>query len=145
MTKLKTTNSSIFFDKIADLLKKARKSVVQTVNQTMVYTYFEIGKTIVEEEQKGEERAEYGKQLLKELSKRLSNEFGKGFSQRNLEQMRRFYLVYGKQQTLSAKSENQKAKTVSAEFKLSWSHYVKLIRIETEEKRKFYELEARKN
>jgi predicted nuclease of restriction endonuclease-like (RecB) superfamily len=145
MTEVKTTNSNTFFDKIAGLLKAARKSVVQTVNQTMVYTYFEIGKTIVEEEQKGKERAEYGKQLLKELSKRLSNEFGKGFSQRNLEQMRKFYLVYGKQQTMSAKSENQKTKTLSAKFKLSWSHYIKLIRIDTEEERKFYELEAIEN
>ncbi len=145
MIKLKTTDSSNFFEKIAGLLKNARKSLVQTVNQTMVYTYFEIGKTIVEEEQKGKERAEYGKQLLKELSKRLSNEFGKGFSQRNLEQMRKFYIVYGKQQITSFEKEDQKAKTLSAEFKLSWSHYIKLIRIDPEEERKFYELESIEN
>ena len=145
MIKLKTTESSNFFERIADLLKNARKSLVQTVNQTMVYTYFEIGKTIVEEEQKGKERAEYGKQLLKELSKRLINEFGKGFSQRNLEQMRKFYIVYGKQQITSFKNKNQKTKTLSAEFKLSWSHYIKLIRIDTEEERKFYELESIEN
>ena len=70
---------SIFFDKITSLLHHARKSVVHTVNKTMVYTYFEIGRIIVEEEQKGKERAKYGKYLLKELSIRLNSEFSKGF------------------------------------------------------------------
>jgi predicted nuclease of restriction endonuclease-like (RecB) superfamily len=99
----------------------------------MVQTYFDIGKVIVEEEQGGEERAKYGKYILKELSERLTKEFGKGFSQRNLEQMRQFYLNYSKAQTLSA------------EFKLSWSHYIKLMRIDNEQERKFYEIEAIEN
>jgi predicted nuclease of restriction endonuclease-like (RecB) superfamily len=99
----------------------------------MVYTYFEIGRMIVEEEQNGKERAEYGKQILKELSKRLNAEFGKGFSQRNLEQMRQFYLIYSKTQTLSA------------EFNLSWSHYLKLMRIDNEEERSYYQIEAYEN
>jgi predicted nuclease of restriction endonuclease-like (RecB) superfamily len=99
----------------------------------MVYTYFEIGRMIVEEEQNGKERAEYGKQILKELSKRLNAEFGKGFSQRNLEQMRQFYLIYSKTQTLSA------------EFNLSWSHYLKLMRIDNEEERGYYQIEAYEN
>jgi predicted nuclease of restriction endonuclease-like (RecB) superfamily len=99
----------------------------------MVYTYFEIGRMIVEEEQNGKERAEYGKQILKELSKRLNAEFGKGFSQRNLEQMRQFYLTYSKTQTLSA------------EFNLSWSHYLKLMRIDNEEERSYYQIEAYEN
>ena len=132
MNKIKQINKN-FYTKIAQLLQDARKSVVQTVNKTMVYTYFEIGRMIVEEEQKGKERAEYGKQLLKDLSKRLTTEFGKGFSVTNLQQMKNFYLIYGKQQTLSAK------------FKLSWSHYLKLLRIENEDERKFYELEAIEN
>ena len=68
------------FTKIAGLLQTARQNVVRAVNQTMVYTYYEIGRTIVEDEQQGKERAEYGKQVLKELSKRLSEQFGKGFS-----------------------------------------------------------------
>ncbi len=133
MDTIKPNNESEFYNKVANLLKKARKSVVQTVNKTMVHTYFEIGRMIVEEEQNGKERAEYGKQILKELSKKLNAEFGKGFSQRNLEQMRQFYLVYSKTQT------------VSAEFNLSWSHYLKLMRIENEEERKYYQIEAYEN
>ena len=130
MAGVKKKDSSSFFDKIADLLKQARNTVVKAVNSTMVMTYFEIGKMIVEEEQGGSRRAEYGKQILKELSDRLTKEFGKGFSVTNLQQMKVFYLTYEKQQT------------VSAEFKLSWSHYLKLMRIDNVEERKFYELEA---
>ena len=130
MNKIERNTQNDFYNRVVTLLKEARKSVVQTVNKTMVYTYFEIGRMIVEEEQKGEERAEYGKRIIKELSKRLISEFGKGFSQRNLEQMRQFYLTYSKTQTLSA------------EFNLSWSHYLKLMRIENEDERKFYEKEA---
>jgi len=75
-----TQNSDVnFCNKVVDLLKEARKSIVQSVNKTMVITYFEIGKLIIEEEQNGKERAEYGKQIIKELSARLSIEFGKGF------------------------------------------------------------------
>src|SRR5690606_12088678 len=118
-----------FFDKVTNLLKQARSSVVNSINRTMVYTYFEIGRMIVEEEQGGRVRAEYGKHILQELATRLTSEFGKGFSQRNLEQMRQFYLIYSKTQT------------VSAEFNLSWSHYLKLMRIDNEDERKFYEIE----
>lgn len=101
-------------------MKQARNSVVQTINQTMVRTYFEIGRIIIEEEQKGKERAEYGKQLISELSSRLTQDFGKGFSATNLKQMRSFYLMYSKGQTLSD------------QFELSWSHYLKLMRIDDE-------------
>jgi len=132
-----------FYNKVAELLKEARKSVVQTVNKTMVYTYFEIGRMIVEEEQNGKERAEYGKQILKELSNRLNTEFGKGFSVTNLQQMKNFYKIYGKQQTVSAKSEN--AIVQNDNLKLSWSHYLFLMRIDNIEKRKFYELETIEN
>ena len=129
--------------KISDLLNEARKRVLQTVNHTMVLTYFEIGRMIVEEEQNGKERADYGKQLLSELSNSLNKEFGKGFSITNLQQMRQFYFVYSKQQTLSVKSE--KGQIESNEFKLSWSHYLKLMRIDDELERKFYEIETFKN
>ena len=122
-----------FFGKVIDLLNSARQQVVRHINLTMVHTYFEIGRMIVEEEQNGENRAEYGKGLLKELSKTLTNEFGKGFSETNIRQMRSFYLIFQKQQTLSA------------EFSLSWSHYLKLMRIEEENERKFYEIESVKN
>lgn len=125
-------NTKLYVE-IITLLKSARKKVIATVNQTMVITYFEIGKMIVEEEQKGEDRAKYGKQLLKGLSQRLTKEFGRGFSVTNLKQMRSFYLAYSKGQTLSD------------EFNLSWSHYLMLMRLDNIEERKFYEIEAFKN
>ena len=133
MNNIRKTDSDIFYDGVAKLLTEARSSVVKTINKTMVYTYFEIGRMIVEEEQKGNVRAEYGKQVIIELSRKLTEEFGKGFSRRNLEQMRQFYLTYSKTQT------------VSAEFNLSWSHYMKLMRIDNENERKFYEIESLEN
>lgn len=144
-----------FFSQIVDLLQSARSNVVRTINQTMVLTYFEIGRIIVEEEQGGKERAAYGKQLLKELSKVLTKEFGRGFSVQNLERMRSFYLAYSisstalriskKGQTMSDELQNEKSQTISAQFHLSWSHYLKLLRIDDENERKFYEIEAVKN
>ena len=139
-----------FYSQIVDLLQSARNKVVRTVNQTMVLTYFEIGKMLVEEEQGGKERADYGKHILKELSKVLTKEFGKGFSVDNLENMRRFYLAYGKSETLSRISSKTISETSSRELKnnefiLSWSHYLKLIRIDDENERKFYEIESFKN
>lgn len=152
MSKIEKRTNKDFYDKVIALLSNARKSVVQTINTTMVYTYFEIGKIIIEEEQKGKERAEYGKQILKGLSERLKAEFGRGFSQRNLEQMRQFYLVYSIPQTVSAELRNKKSETLSRkgriasdEFSLSWSHYLHLMRIENPDERKFYEIEAINN
>jgi predicted nuclease of restriction endonuclease-like (RecB) superfamily len=129
--------------KISILLNESRQRVIQTVNHTMVLTYFEIGKIIVEEEQNGKERADYGSQLLSGLSGSLTQEFGKGFSITNLQQMRQFYTVYSKQQTLSVNSEKDLIQ--SLDFKISWSHYLKLMRIEDELERKFYEIETYKN
>ena len=88
------------FQHVVELLQNARQQVLRTVNSTMVYTYFEIGRMIVEEEQNGKERAEYGKQILKGLSEQLSNQFGKGFSVINLENMRKFYLIYSNSSSL---------------------------------------------
>ena len=122
-----------FIKEIKELLKSARNKVYQNINEIMTKTYFEIGKRIVEEEQKGKSRADYGKALLKNLSIELTKEFGKGFSVDNLENMRRFYLVYSKSETVSRK------------FKLSWSHYIFLSRIKNDDERKFYEIEAIKN
>ena len=99
----------------------------------MVLTYFEIGRMIVEEEQNGKERAGYGKQLLVVLSNKLTEDFGKGFSETNIKQMRSFYINYTKRQTASDK------------FKLSWSHYLKLMRIDDEKERSFYKIESSKN
>jgi predicted nuclease of restriction endonuclease-like (RecB) superfamily len=125
--------STELFSKIADLLHAARQHVVRTVNQTMVYTYYEIGRMIVEDEQQGKERAEYGKQILEDFAQRLTLAFGKGFSAVNLRQMRAFYLTYAIQQKSSA------------EFKLSWSHYLKLMRIANPDERSFYEIECATN
>lgn len=129
--------------KVVNLLIEARKHVIQTVNHTMVLTYFEIGRMIVEEEQNGRERAGYGTQLLTDLSQNLTKEFGKGFSVTNLKQMRTFYTVYSIRQTAS--DELGKGQTLSDEFKLSWSHYLKLMRIDDILERRFYETEAFKN
>lgn len=144
------------FSQVAELLQNAQQQVLRTVNSTMVYTYFEIGRMIVEEEQNGKDRAEYGKQLLKGLSEQLTNEFGKGFSLRNLEQIRKFYLIYSKSETVLRTFNIQKTQTVSAElnsikpqillsfFKLTWSHYSFLMRIDDEKERRFYEIESEK-
>ena len=121
------------YEEIYELLSKAGQNIVLNINSTMTKTYFLIGKRIVEEEQNGNKRAEYGKNLIKILSEKLTKEFGKGFSQRNLEQMRTFYVRYSIPQTLSA------------EFKLSWSHYLILMRIEDIGTRNFYEIEAIQN
>ncbi|MCG3701841.1 PDDEXK nuclease domain-containing protein [Aliarcobacter butzleri] len=126
------TNNN-FYQEIKELLYSAKNKVYQTINTTMTQTYFEIGKRIVEEEQGGQIRAEYGKSLLKLLSVELINEFGKGFSVDNLENMRRFYLAF------------QKSETVSRKFELSWSHYIFLTRIENINERNFYEIESSQN
>ncbi len=138
-------SNTTFYYQIVDLLQSARKKVVQTVNQTMVHTYFEIGRMIVEEEQDGKERADYGKQILKELSTILTERFGKGFSVDNLENMRRLYVTYGKSVTPSRISGKANSETPSRNFKLSWSHYLKLMRIEDINERQFYEIESFKN
>lgn len=145
MTKISQYNNDFYF-RISEILKSARSKVVQTVNTTMVETYFEIGRLIVEEEQNGNERAEYGKQILKELSDKLTKEFGKGFSEDNLSNMRKFYQVYQYRisETLSRKSENAMIQHPN-NLKLSWSHYLKLMRIVDENERGFYEIECLKN
>lgn len=139
-------NNDLFL-KVAELLQAAKANVARAVNQTMVYTYYEIGRMIVEDEQQGKQRAEYGKQVLKELSKRLTAEFGKGFSEDNLDRMKKFYLIY---HTSPAVGEGEKdennAVSISAtplrKFSLSWSHYLKLMRIENPDERNFYEIEC---
>jgi predicted nuclease of restriction endonuclease-like (RecB) superfamily len=123
------------FKKIAELIETARQKVATTVNLAMVYTYFEIGRMIIEDEQHGKDRAAYGKHIIKDLSKRLSQKFGTGFSERNLEQMRQFYSTYSISQTPSAELKKQR-------FTLSWSHYLILMRIDNTNERSFYEIEA---
>ena len=113
---------------IKTLMENARTDVAKQVNNILVKTYWEIGRIIVEDEQGHSDRAEYGKTLLKDLSKMLTKEFGRGFSVSNLQFMRRFYQEYEIQQTLSVK--------------LSWSHYCELLTIEDKSKRSFYEKET---
>ena len=122
-----TPNNSMILE-IRELLENARKNVAQQVNTQLLTTYWNIGRIIVEYEQQNQIRADYGKQTLRELSKELTREFGKGFSRSNLQNMRAFYLAYEKCQTVSGK--------------LSWSHYCELLNITDENKRSFYEKES---
>ena len=137
-----------FLESVSDVLAQARKNAKTAVNLAMVYAYYEIGRMIVEEEQHGQNRAAYGKQILQELSKYLNETYGKGFSTTNLRQMRNFYVVYSQdqiQQTLSAEFENLPAVSTGRKFYLSWSHYLKLMRIDNVDERHFYESESVKN
>lgn len=133
-----TTNDNLFYKRVANLLYDARKSVIRNVNSVMVNTYYLLGKMIVEKEQKGKMRADYGKELIQKLSKRLQKEFGKGFSADNLENMRKFFIVYSKSETVSRKFIEHKNSP------LNWSHYQILIRMEKAE-RQFYEIESIQN
>ncbi len=137
-----------FFEDVSNILENARKNAKTAVNLSMVYAYFEIGRMIIEEEQNGENRAAYGKQILKELSEYLTKHFGKGFSVTNLKQMRQFYQIYASDQigqTLSDQFANLPTVSTGRKFFLSWSHYLVLMRIKNEDERHFYEIESIKN
>lgn len=118
---LATTN---VFQSIKTTIDEARNKSKQTINHIMTEAYWNIGRLIVEEQQKGNQRAKYGEELIKELSHKLSDEYGKGFSQRNLRSMRSFYLAFPILQTLSAK--------------LSWSHYLLILKVEDEKAKEWY-------
>lgn len=139
--------ADILAERIEKLIEEARKHVVTQVNSAMVYTYYEIGRMIVQDEQEGEARATYGKGILKTLSRRLTAKFGKGFSVESLDRMRYFYRVYSsKSSSLLTNSEcGSKEPNLPGVFVLSWSHYLFLMRIENEQERQFYELEASNN
>jgi len=144
---LEETKNVHLFSKVAELIELARKKVATTVNLTMVHTYFEIGRMIIEDEQEGKERAKYGKSVLKDLSSRLTEKFGRGFSVENLDRMRFFYKTYSgaissTPLTNLKNDNNQLLSTKSFKFSLSWSHYLVLMRIENPAERKFYEIEA---
>ena len=119
------------YQNIRAILEKARSTAYRAVNFAMVQAYWEVGRIIVEEEQKGEERAEYGKALVKELSVRLTRDYGKGFIERNLWYMRDFYRTFPKVNALRSE--------------LTWTHYRLLLKLEKEEVRNFYMLESVKN
>ena len=157
---------------VVHLLERARTASARSVNAIMTSTYWEIGRRIVEYEQKGERRAAYGQAFLARLAADLAGRFGRGFSERNLGKMRLFYLSWKIPPTLTAKSPDAvstgsgKPPTVSAKsvpivginpeaseaesapsgspvrFPLPWSHYVRLLSVENPEARAFYEQEA---
>jgi len=118
----------LLFQDIANVIRLAHQQVRQAVNTAMVQSYWQIGHLIVEHEQQGQQRAAYGKQQLQQLSKQLTAEFGKGFDASNLRNMRRFYMAFPIQETVS--------------LKLSWSHYNCLSRIENPKARAWYQQEA---
>lgn len=142
----KTEN--VFLQNVSEILESARRNAKTAVNLAMVYAYYEVGRMIVEEEQHGENRAAYGKKILQELSEYLTENFGKGFSVGNLKNIRQFYKVYSTDrigETVFSQFENLPAVDTGRKFYLSWSHYLKLMRIENIEERHFYEIESVKN
>jgi hypothetical protein len=112
------------YQSVKQILEEARKKAYSAVNFAMVQAYWNIGRIIVEEEQKGKAKAGYGEYLLKELSERLTKDFGKGFDYSNVKNMRQFYLVFPIGDALRSQ--------------LSWTHYRLLMRIEKEAVRNFY-------
>ncbi|MGL5110373.1 MAG: PDDEXK nuclease domain-containing protein [Vibrio ordalii] len=128
MTALNTTGLSKLVEAIAGQIEQARNQVRQSVNSAMVQSYWQIGRLIVEEEQQGENRAAYGKQQLQQLSGQLTERLGKGFDVTNLRHMRAFYQAFPIRETVS--------------LELSWSHYIRLSRIETASARQWYQQEA---
>ncbi len=124
--------NTTFYDDVRQILQSARNKTYRAVNTAMVEAYWLIGKRIVEEEQNGKSRAEYGKRLLENLSKSLSNHFGKGFSYANLRNFRQFYLTYPDQEICY---------TVCS--KLSWSHNRLIMRIDNEQARTYYLTESK--
>ncbi|OQB70948.1 MAG: hypothetical protein BWX92_03783 [Deltaproteobacteria bacterium ADurb.Bin135] len=166
MKKVPTTqNYSTLITDLASLIEEGRRVAVRYVNTALVATYWLIGKRIVEFEQKGKERAEYGERLLKKLSADLTKRFGKGFSFPQLKNIRQFYVIYREKsytlssqlnhatnmQTLSAElleksqtlsSLSEISHTLCAQFPLSWSHYCLLMRLDEPLKREFYEAEC---
>ena len=161
-TDLPENKKSPLYERIRQILESARANVSRTVNTTRVVANWLVGREIVEEEQKGEKRAEYGHQLLEEISERLKSEFGSGYSVDNLELFRRFYLVYSdlisdalprKSKMTSIPFDLEIGHTVSNESwkpgqlhpNLSWTHYRALVHVDKAGARAFYEIESVRN
>ena len=161
-TPITRIKSLALFEHISKLIDEAHKHVKTTVNTAMVYTYYGVGKYIVEDEQQGEKRAIYGKAVLKNLSMRLTDKYGKGWSVATLKNAKKFYNVYSEKTNSVYSIDNKKAKhclanskcetaslnvnkdenTPISPFMLSWSHYLILMRIENNDERNFYEIEC---
>jgi hypothetical protein len=141
----KNTDTLSFFENVANVIAQARTFVGRTADLTMCAAYFEVGRMIVEEEQGGEARAKYGRKLLASLSAYLNANLGKGYSETTLRNARKFYQIYSPsiQQTMCAESEKQQILFAeSSPFRLSWSHYLVLMRMKNADQRRFYEIEA---
>ncbi|MDQ2719954.1 MAG: PDDEXK nuclease domain-containing protein [Bacteroidota bacterium] len=140
------------FHSVKSLIESAKNQIIRTVNTTMTFTYFEIGRMIVDNEQDGKYRADYSKKVLVQLSEQLTKEFGKGYSPTNLEYIRKFYKVYSNRipQSVVGKFEKSSRTEIpqslieefKAPFVLSWTHYIQLLKIENNDERNFYEIEA---
>ncbi|MBV6881529.1 PDDEXK nuclease domain-containing protein [Epilithonimonas ginsengisoli] len=152
--------SSNLYSSVKHLIENAKSKIVRNINMTMIMTYYQIGEVIVEDEQSGRDRAEYSKETLKNLSKHLIEEFGRGYSVDNLQWMRKFYLMFQKRISQEVNDASRKYETLSrisvqdpnyetpsrtSAFTLSWSHYIQLMKIEDENERNFYEIEATQN
>lgn len=133
------TDNNNIYKRILTIIEDSRSNIVRTINHEMVKAYWFIGREIVEEQQNGKERAEYGENLIELLSKKLTKNFGRGFSATNLWHFRAFYQVYSDQKRI--------LHPLGGEFKssLSWSHYRALIKVENDQSRSFYEIETSKN
>ncbi len=128
MSKEIAKNFDNLYNRIREILNQARNKVYKTANFEMVQAYWNIGREIVEEEQGGKQRAKYGKEILKNLSIRLTEEYGQGFDISNLRNIRKFYITFPKQDALR--------------HELTWTHYRILMRVENDNAREFYMKEA---
>jgi predicted nuclease of restriction endonuclease-like (RecB) superfamily len=158
MSEIQPTSPDMFYDRIRDILESARTSVVRTVNTAQVLSNWLIGRAIVEEEQQGQTRADYGENLLKNLAQKLKQDFGKGYSYSNLKFIRQFYLAFPQLLTeaeigyaVSSQSELMGLSSPNPNWQpgqlhpnLSWTHYRTLMRVENFDARAFYEIETLK-
>ena len=147
------TKPDDFFSRVISIIEQARSAIVRTVNTEMVEAYWLIGREIVEEEQSGEVRADYGERLIADLSNRLTVRYGRGFSTTNLKYFRQFYLTYRTRvleighalSDESVPSGNRHNGRDRFSSDLSWTHYRRLMRVESAHTRSFYEIEAIRN
>lgn len=144
---------TVLFENSVELIQYARNLAVKQVNFIQLMTFYSIGKWIVDEQQNGNERAKYGKKIVKQLSEELTEEFGRGFSEDTLKNARKFYFTYKERisETVFSLFAIEKSETVfnllkdELPFTLSWSHYLQLMRIDNADERSFYEIEATKS
>ncbi len=140
---IKASDYKNLLNRVSTIIAEARRKTVRQINTIITQTYWEIGRIIIEEEQKGKQRAKYGEALIKKLSKDLTKRFGKGFTTANLWNIRQFYLTYPK--LYAPRTESTDEKLYALRRELTWTHFRILMRVENEIARKFYEIETTKN